>query len=249
MQKFVAQNRTDLEKKFMEDLENYINNSPFSEVDKFNNFTKYITRQGLTRFLCKNEIFKKILNIDGSVVECGVLFGGGIMTWAQLSSIYEPTNYTREIIGFDSFEGFPALSEKDKKSKSIYAKKGRFAVDSYQDLNASIELFDRNRFIGHIPKVVLVKGNANETIPQYLENNPHTIVSLLYLDFDIYKPTKIALKYFLPRMPKGGIVAFDELNSPHWPGETLAVLEEVGIRNLKIERFNFSSYISYAIIS
>ena len=112
MPEFVAQDRTDAEDKTIMDLENYISKSPFSEVNKFNNFTKYITRQGLTRFLCKNEIFQKILNIDGSVVECGVLFGGGVMTWAQLSSIYEPVNYTRKIIGFDSFAGFPNLSEK-----------------------------------------------------------------------------------------------------------------------------------------
>jgi hypothetical protein len=80
-----------------------------------------------------------------------------------------------------------------------------------------------NRPVGHVPKVELVKGDANITIPKYIEDNPHVVVSLLYLDFDIYEPTKTALKYFIPRMPKGSIIAFDELNSPHWPGGTIAV--------------------------
>lgn len=72
-------------------------------------------------------------------------------------------------------------------------------------------------------------------------------MSLLYLDFDVCEPTKTALKYFIPRMPKGSIIAFDELNSPHWPGETIAVLEELSLKDYKIERFPFNSYASYTV--
>lgn len=248
MPKFVPQDYTDAEKKFLKSLENYINKSKFCAVDKFNNFTKYTTRQALTKFLCKNEIFKKIIKVEGSIIECGVLFGGGLMTWAQLSSIYEPTNHSRKIIGFDSFKGFAKLSEKDRKSKSVHAKKGGLRVDSYKDLQEAIKLFDQNRFIGHIPKIILVKGDANKTILQYLNENPHTVVSLLYLDFDVYQPTKKALEKFLPLMPKGAVIAFDELNNPHWPGETQALLDTAGIRHYKIQRFSFSSYISYVVL-
>lgn len=81
-----------------------------------------------------------------------------------------------------------------------------------------------------------------------MKDNPQTVVSLLYLDFDIYKPTKIAIENFIPRMPKGAIIAFDELNSKEWVGETKAVLETIGIRNLRIERFSFNTYMSYAIL-
>ena len=31
-------------------------------------------------------------------------------------------------------------------------------------------------------------------------------------------------------MPKGGILAFDELDNPQWPGETKAVMDKVGLR-------------------
>ena len=50
---------------------------------------------------------------------------------------------------------------------------------------------------------------------------------MLYLDFDIYEPTLTALENFLPRMPKGSVIAFDELNNPDWPGETMAFLESM----------------------
>ena len=36
----------------------------------------------------------------------------------------------------------------------------------------------------------------------------------------------IALKNFISRMPKGAIIAFDELNNKNWPGETVALLGE-----------------------
>jgi hypothetical protein len=111
-----------------------------------------------------------------------------------------------------------------------------------------VELFDMNRFIGHVPKVELVRGDATKTIPAYLKENPQLIVSLLYLDFDIYEPTLAALKYFLPRMPKGAVIAFDELNLKDWRGESIAVLESLKLRDYRIERCWFGSVMSFAQI-
>ncbi|MDE2016823.1 MAG: hypothetical protein KGI57_03860, partial [Hyphomicrobiales bacterium] len=81
-----------------------------------------------------------------------------------------------------------------------------------------------------------------------VKKNDHLVVALLYLDFDLYEPTKMAIETFVPRMPKGSIIAFDELNQKHWPGETRAVLDTVGLRNLRIRRFPFTPQISYAIL-
>lgn len=233
---------------FEEQLEEYFTNSIGTTKEKFSNFTKYVPRQDLTRFIAKYEIFKKILDVEGSIVECGVYFGGGTMTFAQLSSILEPVNYTRKIIGFDTFSGFPNLTKKDKGSVSKFAHKKGLAVNSFNDIKQSVEIFDSNRFLNQIPKVELIKGNATKTIPQYLRKNPHTVVSLLYLDFDIYQPTKIALQNFVPRMPKGGIIVFDEINNKDWVGETKAVMDTIGINNLRIKRFSFNTYMSYAVI-
>ena len=87
-----------------------------------------------------------------------------------------------------------------------------------------------------------------ETLPQYLEENPHLVVSLLHLDMDLYEPTKIMLQHLLPRIPKGGIIAFDELNQDAWQGETIAVMEEIGIPNLRLKRCSFGTTLSYAVI-
>jgi len=240
--------KTKKELDFFEDLNKYIETGKGTPLDKFNNFAKYVPRQTMTDFLARYEIFKKILTIHGSIVECGVLLGGGLMTYAQLSSIFEPVHHLRKIIGFDTFTGFSEFTKKDSVSECEFAHKGGLATHAYDDIKRAIQLYDANRFLGHIPKVELVKGNAVNTIPKYLKKNPYTVISLLYLDMDIYAPTKVALKHFVPRMPKGAIIAFDELNTNMFAGETLALLETVGIRNLKIERFPFNSRISYAVL-
>jgi hypothetical protein len=222
--------------------------NPTSWETKMENFPKYVRRQNLTRFLALYEIFKRVLPIKGSVVECGVNHGFGIMSWAKFSAILEPVNLTRRIYGFDTFEGFPDLSEEDKAAASKHVRVGDLAADSFDEINDLIAAYDSSRFLGHVNKVKLIKGDATRTIPSFVEENPHLLISLLFLDFDIYEPTKVALEHFLPRMPKGAVLAFDELDNPLWPGETLAMLEQHSKRGFRIERAEFDPYIGYAVL-
>lgn len=246
--RFAAQSRSADELSYMEELELAIARSSYSGTEKMMNFPLYTPRQDVARFLCKYEIFKRALDVHGSIVECGVFFGGGVLWWAQLSAILEPANHQRRVIGFDTFAGFPPLVEQDAGSESGEAHEGGLAIDSYAEIERAAALLDRNRPVGHIPKVELVRGDATETIPAYVEANPQLLVSLLYLDFDVYEPTKVALEYFLPRMPKGAVIAFDELNLRDWPGESVALLESLDVRTLRLERFPFGSTIAFAQI-
>ena len=233
---------------FLTALEEYYENSIGTHTDRIANFSKYIRTQDLRNFLGRYELFKKIIDVPGSIIECGVLHGGGLMGFAQISSLLEPRNHTRKIIGFDTFAGFPSVSEGDKHSSSEFVKEGGLAVDSYEDLKKSIALFESNKLINHIPQVELIKGDGSKTIPKYVQENPHLVVSILYLDFDLYEPTKVALQQIVPRMPKGSIIVFDELNAKYWPGETKALLDEIGISKFRINRFNFDAYRAYTII-
>lgn len=218
---------------------------------KLENFSKYISRRSMTRFLVHHELFKLQLNVQGNIIDCGVHHGGSLMTWAKLSSIYEPINYQRKIFGFDTFSGFPDVHVNDT-SDNESAKKGSFDESSrynvYNELNEIIDEYDNDRFISEIKKVNLIKGDVKETIPSFIEENKFCLVSLLYLDFDIYEPTRVALKNFIPRMSKGSIIAFDELNNKNWPGETIAFLESLNINDYELRRFNFEPNISYLIL-
>jgi hypothetical protein len=227
--------------------------SPGSWVEKLENFPKYVPRQSLARFLARYEIFKLVENVHGSIVECGVLFGGGLMAFAQLSTICEPYNFQRRLVGFDTWTGFPSVDPADTlgdpERRSQHLRVGGFsAPEEYEDLKAWIALYDENRFLNHFPKVELVRGDFTKTCPSFLEANAHLVVSCLYLDFDIYAPTKVALEAFLPRMPRGAVLVFDELNEERFPGETVVALELDLIRNLRLRRFPFEPRISYAII-
>jgi len=240
--------RTNEDDAFASGMDTYFSGSLGTNMDKLRNFAKYVPRQELSMFLAKHELFKRILRVHGHIIECGVFLGGGIMTWGQLSAIYEPVNHIRRIVGFDTFTGFVKINEEDKGDNVDFAVEGGLATNAYDDLQECIRLYDLNRSIGHIPRVELVVGDAQETIPDYIQNNPHLVVAMLYLDFDLYEPTKIAIESFLPRMPKGSILAFDELGQAAWPGETSAVLETVGLRNLHIRRFPFASALSFAVL-
>ena len=233
---------------YLEDLEKYFEKSIGTNVEKLQNFAKYVPRQNLTAFLTRYEIFKKILDVPGSIIECGVLFGGGLMTFAQLSAIFEHVNFERQIIGFDTFSGFPNFSPIDKKHAGKLATKGAYGIDSFNDLKECIKLYDSNRFLEHLPKVQLVKGDASKTIPKYVKDNPSTVVSLLYLDFLLYKPTKIALETFVPRMPKGSLLVLNMINEKSWPGPTKALMESLDFTKLSFKRFSFNPYTHYAIL-
>jgi hypothetical protein len=214
---------------------------------KLENFPKYARRKTVTRFLSLYEIFRRVLEVKGSIVECGVNRGFGLMSWGLFSSVLEPANLTRRVYGFDSFDGFPAIHSKDKNDFQT-PEVGGLKAGSDEELLRLIETFDTDRFLGHIDKIHLVKGDAAKTIPDFLKTHQHLVVSLLFLDFDLYEPTKAALTHFLPRMPKGAVIAFDELDNPIWPGETQALLDMVGIGKLKIQRVPWDPYIGFATI-
>lgn len=222
--------------------------NPSTWETKMANFPKYARRQDLTRFLSLYEIFKRVLPVKGSVVECGVLHGFGLMSWAKMSAILEPVNLTRRVYGFDTFQGFPSVSDKDTKHSTGAPRAGDLLADVHDELNELAQINDSTRFLGHVPKVKLVRGDATKTIPKFVEENPHILISLLFLDFDLYEPTKVALEHFLPRMPKGAVLAFDELDNPLWPGETLAMIEAIGARKLRIERNEFDPFIGFAVL-
>jgi hypothetical protein len=241
--------QTENDSQYQEEIHSFYQRCAGTDLDKITAFPKFVTPAEIGRFLAKSKLFEEILHVHGWIVECGVFLGGGLMTWAQLSAVLEPLNHVRRIVGFDSFTGFTQVSSKDQGSANEgLVKVGGYSAPVYDELVECLRLFDLKRPIGHIPRVLLEKGDALKTIPAYLEKCPHAVVALLYLDFDLYEPTKVAIETFLPRMPKGAIIAFDELGHETFPGETLALLDTVGIRNLRIQRFPFMPQISYAVL-
>ena len=213
-------------------------------LDKLECFPRFTTKRSLARFLARERLFERILNVHGIIVECGVFHGAGLFTWAQLSSIHEPSNHTRRIVGFDTFSGFPSVHAADNAGNRT-SQPGDLQGSPLGELLLSVQKSDQERYLSHIPNIELVAGDVIETAPRYLDSHPHTLIALLYLDFDLYEPTRAALEHFLPRMPKGAVVAFDELNCESFPGETRAFLEQMGTSRFSLQRFPWDPWISY----
>jgi hypothetical protein len=239
--------RTDRERASATRVAEIFESCPDSVQTKLENFPKYVRRQHLKRFLALYEIFKHILPVKGSIVECGVFRGFGLMSWAKLSTILEPENLTRRVYGFDSFSGFPEISKQDENRFTEHLP-GELAADCYDELTKLISQYDDDRFLGHIDKVHLIKGDVVDTIPAFVNSNPHLVISLLFLDLDLYEPTVVALKHLVPRMPRGAVLAFDELDNPQWPGETHAVIHQLGLGRLRLRRLEWDPYIAFAVL-
>jgi hypothetical protein len=174
------------------------------------------------------------------------------LAWAKISDILEPYGFLRKIYGFDTFSGFPSVEAIDtvgeiaKEVSKIGHLNPNFDVVS--ELNECIVKYNSERLLNHQEKIFLIKGDATKTIPEFVNSNPHVLVSLLYLDFDLYSPTISALKYFLPRMPNGSIIAFDELHDEKSPGETDALLKCLDLNKYKLEHFPWEPHISWITI-
>lgn len=223
-------------------VKGYIEN--LQSLDNLNviDFALHTPINSIQRFLARYELMKMVQDIPGAIIELGVCSGNGLMSLVHCHNVLQPTYRYREFYGFDTFEGFPSVHEND--IKDIVWEKGDFCNESYDRLTNIIDIHNSYYYLP--TNVQLVKGDVTKTIPAFLKDNRHVIVSLLYLDMDIYEPTKVALKELLPRMAKGSIIAFDELNWRSFPGETIAALEELGTK-YKFKNL-LNSHINYCII-
>ncbi len=220
-------------------------NNPIPNDEILSNLGLFINRQSLSRIILMQELYKKIINVHGVIMEFGVRWGQNLSLFTSLRGMYEPYNITRKIIGFDTFEGFPTIHPNDGNNK----KNDYSVTENYEDyLEEIMKYHEQESPISHLRKFEIIKGNVTDTLPEYLKENPETLIAFAYFDFDLYQPTKFCLKEIKDRLVKGSIVGFDELNHSKFPGETIAFLEEIGADKYTLHRSVLSPYISYIII-
>jgi hypothetical protein len=204
-----------------------------------------LKRQSLSRIIYYESLYQKIIEIPGVICEFGVQWGATMAQLINLRGMYEPFNHSRKIYGFDTFEGFNTLDEKDGE----HSAPGDYSTYTGYEvlLNEILEIHESFSPLPHIQKFELIKGDASATINSWLEDNPHAIISMAIFDMDVYKPTKDVLEKILPRLTRGSLLVFDELNCQYFPGETRALDEVLGIGKLALKRFPHEAYCSWAV--
>ena len=241
-------NYSDKEAAIRRGLIGHFKTCPIPSDELFANLSLFISRQNLSQILFVHEMYQQIVGVHGVIMEFGVRWGRNLALYESLRGIYEPFNHNRKIIGFDTFEGFPSVDEKDGNADIIGV--GAYNVtQNYDEYLAKIlDYHEQESPISHIKKYELVKGDAVQSIHEYLDRNPHTIVSFAYFDFDIYEPTRACLEAIRDRLTKGTVIGFDELNNRDYPGETLALKEVLGLGGYSIRHSRFSPTQSYIVI-
>ncbi len=222
-----------------QDLARLLKSAPKKNEELIANLGLYTRSVILAKILYLNELYQKILDKPGVVMEFGVWWGSNLALFGSLRGIYEPYNWTRKVVGFDTFEGYPTVTEED--GTSPHAALGGYAMpEGYQDYLAEVlAVHERDNVMDHQRKFELIKGDAVETLEAYLDAHPETLVALAYLDMAMYEPTKRVLELLLPHMVKGGVIALDELGSAKFPGETQAFKEVIGPGRYRLQRSQF----------
>lgn len=224
----------------------WMRNCPIPDRELLLNMGLFLTPQNLSRVLFLDFLYKQILDVQGVVMEFGCRWGQSLSLFSAMRGIYEPFNRLRTIVGFDTFSGFAEVSDED----GAQMKQGAYGTTAnYADYLEQLLAFQEQESpLSHLRKFEVVRGDVIETLPPYLERNPHTVIALAYFDLDLYKPTKFVLEQIRERITRGTVIGFDEVNDASTPGETLALMEVLGLRNVALKRFPHNARTSYLVV-
>jgi hypothetical protein len=222
--------------------------TPIPEDQLLSNLGLFLESKHLARILFMDFLFRQIREVPGAILEFGTRWGQNLALLSALRGIYDPFNRHRKLVGFDTFTGFPSVKPEDGDSDMI--RPGNLAVtQDYQSyLEDVLRTHEQLNPLSHLQKYDLRAGDATVEITKFLKEEPHTIVALAYFDFDLYEPTKECLQAIRPRLVRGSVVGFDELNDPDSPGETLALMEVFGLNRIQLKRFPYASRVSYFVV-
>ena len=204
--------------------------------------------QRITELIALDALYRRILDVHGVVMEFGVRWGRHLSVFSALRATYEPTNFYRRLIGFDTFEGLHGIAGQDGSSPRIF--EGAMAVTPGYEahLQRVLELHELESAMAHVRRFELRRGDAADQLAAYLGEHPDTTVALAYFDLDLYEPTRACLELLRPHVVRGTIIAFDEFMHPDFPGEALAAKEVLDLRHHRLERFPFCPYPAFVVL-
>jgi hypothetical protein len=205
------------------DIENYFYlNSDVSRIDKI---------------ICHYEIFKKTVDIPGSIVECGVFKGLSLIRFLNFRDLLDKKSKT--VYGFDIFGKFP---------KQTIKRDNKFALlhDSKIGVGLNIKKLNNYLKIKKFKNFKLIKGQIEKTLPEILDKKIIKKISFLHLDLDVYEPTKFSLESLYNKVSKGGIILIDDYSRVH--GATKATNEFLKRNSkLKIETLKFDKKLKFIV--
>jgi predicted O-methyltransferase YrrM len=140
--------------------------------------------------------------IDGDVAEIGTYRGGSAAFIAGALARAGAKEKAFHVI--DTFAGHPPgkLSEHDADAHK--------RDDKFKNTSAA----DVQEYLRDHPGVVVHEGEFAAVAPEL----PDAAYSFVHVDVDIYEPAAECLRYFAPRLARGGVIVLDDYGAPTCPG-------------------------------
>jgi hypothetical protein len=183
----------------------------------------------LARILATQEAYKLVIGKPGYIFDVGTWRGQTAVLCENFRAIYEPLNFSRKIIAFDTFEGYIGFSDKDRATQ--IHQEGTYslnAIDYRAYLEELIEDHEKSNAMGHnFGKHQVIQGDCRLTIQKYFKDNPNAFVSLAFLDVNSYSPTSESVAQIWPRLIPGGYLAVWQLTRDVIPAEGQVYRNEI----------------------
>jgi SAM-dependent methyltransferase len=172
------------------------------------------------RFYALTRALEATAHLDGWVAECGCWKGLSAYLICEYLRRRSPAYTGEGMLIVDSFQGLSDPGEHDVIDRDLSVegvpRRGR-PFKSPRAYAAPIE------HVRHVleayPAAELVPG----WIPGVLEALPARYYRFVHIDLDLYEPIIGALRYFYPRVIRGGVLVCDDYGSLFFPGAQKAV--------------------------
>jgi len=182
----------------------WLENEPFWQaIDSFGESEGLNTQR---RFFLREAAAHCMSKIGGNTAECGVFIGLGsfLICDAHRHNLARARHYV-----FDSFEGLSPPAEVD----GTHWHAGDLA-SSEEDVRRRLTMFD---FVEY------KKGWIPERFPEVAQEE----FCFVHIDVDLADPTVESLKFFFPRLKRGGWIVLDDYGFKTCPGATHVVKQFV----------------------
>ena len=184
-------------------LTDLMEHSPLSSAGMTFNPFLYVRSSLLAKALVMDDLYRRIVNIPGALIEFGCWNGQNLVLLENLRAIHEPFNKTRKIIGFDSFNGY---------DDGTY--KASMDPDTLQTL---LGVHEECTAFGHLrDNHTIVAGDVRETAAKFF-GDWEAPIALELFDMGPYEPTIAALRAIEAHLVPGSVIMFDEIaESGEW---------------------------------
>ena len=170
------------------------------------NFGAIAGNQSLFKYFKIFEIIISISKLKGDIIELGVWRGNNLIFIKKVADYF---NLKKKIFGYDWFEGLKEFGKNDiKLNKRKYKGNKNFIKKLIEDQKLS--------------KMYLIDDDVKNFETHFDKKQKFCLV---YLDLDLYKPTKKVLEIIDKYLVKNGLIVFDQAQKKEWVGEKKALIE------------------------